>query len=575
MLKCFLKYIGRLVMLDELRARFTLSDYIGRKHRVIKRNNRWLALCPFHPEKSPSFYIDNHKGVYHCFGCSRSGDILQYVMESEKVSFKEALRLLADEAGIQLPSDQAMQEREAEFEPLKRACHEAALWYQSQLNEIHKSYLAKRGVTVASQALFQIGFAPGQGLLKHLQNKGVGLQDAKQAGLVVEMDGRQIERFRQRLMFPIANKRGEIIAFGGRLLTDGEPKYLNSPETPLFKKSHVLYGLSHAKPTTNQPYTVVEGYLDVIAMHQAGITAAVAPLGTAVTEHHLQLMWQRCEQPIICMDGDAAGKKAAERVAELALPFVSPSRRLAFANLPDNHDPASFLQSNDDQAIHTYIKQAQPLHEKLWEKFNIHTITSSSTPEEKGRFQDSMKETCQTITHEELRQLYLSEFRQRFFQHIRQLNQPGGKRLLPTLKPQPVGKQDDNAEKLLLALLIHDPTLLESVREHALAIPFAWNPQWIQDITEWWESKNEAPIMEWLQERGWQVDELLKETENLLPKQKEFWRDFWLDVWHNTLYKRQIRQEMGVSLDAFKESPSASRWNKLVAMKHNEERSRT
>lgn len=563
-------------MFDELRSRFTLSEYIGRKNRVVKKGNRWMTCCPFHIEKTPSFHIDNAKGLYHCFGCGRSGDVIHYVMESEKLPFKEAIRVLAEEAGIELPNEQATAAKEAEFEPVKKACHEAALWFQSQLQETHKTYLAKRGITVASQALFQIGFAPGGGgLLKHLQSKDITIRDAQQAGLFMELDGRLVERFRQRLMFPITNRKGEVIAFGGRLLTNGEPKYLNSPETVLFKKNQVLYGLPQAKATKDLPYVVVEGYFDVIAMHQAGITSAVAPLGTALTENHLQFMWQRCEQPVMCFDGDTAGERAAERAAEMCLPFISPTRRLNFVHLPEGHDPASFLMDQDPQAMRTYMKQAQPLHDKLWQKLHIHELSKTSTPEEKGRFQDAMKEMCQQITHEELRRLYMNDFKQRFYLYFRQLQQPGTKRLIPSLKPKPVNKQDDMPEKLLIAMLILEPTLLIDVREHVLSIPFTSYTEWLDSIVEWAEASTDQELDDWLIEHGWHVESLLSETKEHLPRDKKFWRDFWLDVWHNTLYKRQVRQERLVSLDAFKTAPSVSRWNKLVAMKQNEERSRS
>ena len=563
-------------MLEELRAKFTLSEYIGRHTQVTKRGNRWVALCPFHSEKTPSFHIDNIKGVYHCFGCGESGDLIKYVMHTQKIEFKEAIQLLADEAGIKLPSKfTSYEQEEQELEPAKKACFEAMLWYQKHLKPEHQKYLLGRGISTEFQQKFQLGFAPGKGLIEHLQKKGVTLQSALEAGLIINIDGRMVERFRQRIMFPIMNRHGEPIAFGGRILHQGEPKYLNSPETPLFKKSHVMYAMNHAKPDPHTPYVVAEGYFDVIALYQAGFKAVVAPLGTALTEQHLQFLWRRCEQPILCFDGDQAGDKAAKRSAELCLPFISPNRSLMFAKLPSGEDPSSFLEKRSKSDMENLFKAAHPLHEEIWNIINIEQITTTSTPEEKARIQENIKQICQNIQHDTIRRMYEDDMRSRFYTYLQSLRGYNAKKAPSAIKPQPIRKAHNRGEDILVSMIIRQPAFFSEVSEYATSIPFTQHTQLILDIAEWCDSQPSADIITWLEEKKWDVRNLLEQTELFIPEDLNFWRDFWLDIWHNSVYKRQVRQEMVSSLDEFKSKPSSSQWRQWIALKKDNERSRS
>jgi DNA primase len=345
--------------LDELRARINLSDVVGRRVRLIRRGHEHSGLCPFHNEKTPSFTLNDDKGFFHCFGCGAHGDVIGFVMKTENLSFPEAVERLADEAGLAIPKSAPEDAARAKVELSLFAVTEAAgKWFQERLRapdgRIAREYLAGRGVDAQTIARFRLGFAPdGRGALKSaLAAQGFPESLMITAGLlVVPEDGRPAyDRFRGRLMFPIEDPRGRVVAFGGRILGDGEPKYLNSPETPLFHKGRQLYGLRHAREILKAPnlagqpsLLVVEGYMDAIAALSVGI-AAVAPLGTALGEDQIALLWRLVAEPVLCFDGDSAGLRAAGRAAERGLPLVKPGFSLSFATLPKGDDPDTLVR---------------------------------------------------------------------------------------------------------------------------------------------------------------------------------------------------------------------------------------
>jgi len=320
--------------IEELRDRVAITDVIGRKVKLVRRGRSHLGLCPFHSEKTPSFNVNPDKGFYHCFGCGVHGDVITFVMETEGLSFPEAVEQLATSAGMQLP---ARDERDEAREKSRRSLHEvmemAAAFFVDQLARSGgakaRAYLEGRGLVGPAVDPFRLGFAPDSrsALKEHLSAKGVAIDEMVEVGLLIAPDdgGVPYDRFRGRVIFPIADARGRIIAFGGRTLDpDGKPKYLNSPETPLFKKSAVLFNFGPARKAAGQGAALiaVEGYVDVIALVAAGFHGAVAPLGTALTEEHLQMMWRIAPEPVLCFDGDAAGIKAAQRGIDLALPLL-------------------------------------------------------------------------------------------------------------------------------------------------------------------------------------------------------------------------------------------------------------
>ena len=310
--------------LDELRARTSLSTLIGKSIKVQKAGREYKACCPFHNEKTPSFTINDEKGFYHCFGCGAHGDAIRWMTDQRGLPFMEAVKELAATAGMDVPAaDPRAAKRAEQARGLHEAMAAAQSFFDDQLGGLDggeaRAYLGRRGISDATRRAFGFGYAPdARGKLKTAL-RDFGEPMLVEAGLLIDPDGERdsYDRFRGRLMLPIRDIRGRVIAFGGRILGDGEPKYLNSPDTPLFDKGRTLYNIDKASPASRQTgrVIVVEGYMDVIALAQAGFADAVAPLGTALTEHQIERLWKMVEVPILCFDGDAAGQKAAIRAA--------------------------------------------------------------------------------------------------------------------------------------------------------------------------------------------------------------------------------------------------------------------
>ena len=361
--------------LDELRTRTSLSQVVGRKVLWDNRKSNqgkgdmW-APCPFHQEKSASFHVEDRKGYYYCFGCHAKGDAISFVRETENVGFMEAVEILAQEAGMTMPKrdPQAQQKADRRTE-LAEVMEAAAGFFRLQLRTgqggAARDYLARRGMSEATQEQFGIGFAPDgwQNLWDHLQGKGVPAELIQAAGLVRESSkgGKPYDVFRNRIMFPIRDARGRCIAFGGRAMDPNDnAKYLNSPETELFDKGRNLYNHGPAREAAGKgaPLIVAEGYMDVIALVEAGFGAAVAPLGTAVTESQLQLLWRISDEPIVALDGDAAGLRAAYRVIDLALPLMEAGKSLRFALMPEGKDPDDLIRAEGAGGVHARRKAA-------------------------------------------------------------------------------------------------------------------------------------------------------------------------------------------------------------------------
>ncbi|HLJ63670.1 MAG TPA: DNA primase, partial [Stellaceae bacterium] len=334
--------------LDELRRRLSLAERVGRRVKLIRRGREFIGLCPFHNEKTPSFSVVEEKEFYHCFGCGAHGDIISFCMQTESLSFPEAVETLARQAGLDLPKPDP--EARARFEArvsLQQAIEAACVFFEERLASAQgapaRAYLERRGLDPATITRFRLGYAPeGRQALKRALGEKFPDSMLIEAGLIRKgEDGASFDYFHHRVMFPISDRRGEIIAFGARTLGDGQPKYLNSPETPLFQKGQVLYGLATARAAAaRQPQAIVtEGYLDVIALQRAGFTTAVAPLGTALGEAQLAELWRMAPEPVLCFDGDAAGERAAARALERALPLLKPGFSLRFASLPAGEDP--------------------------------------------------------------------------------------------------------------------------------------------------------------------------------------------------------------------------------------------
>ena len=406
--------------LDELRARTTLSALIGRTMKLTRAGREQRGCCPFHNEKTPSFYVNDEKGFYHCFGCSAHGDAIRWMTDQRGLPFMDAVKELAAEAGLEVPApDRHAAERQERAKGLHEAMQAAADWFTAQLNgldgAIARDLLKRRGITEATARAFGFGYAPDTRGRLRTALKEYGDPLLIEAGLLIQVEGKEpYDRFRGRLMIPIRDPRGRVIAFGGRVIGDGEPKYLNSPDTPLFDKGRTLYNLDRASPATRAKarIVVVEGYMDVVALAQAGIAEAVAPLGTALTEAQLERLWRMADVPLLCLDGDSAGQKAALRAAHRALPLLQSGRSLAFATLPAGQDPDDLIRAGGSHAIEAVLRQTEPLVERLWAAELARE--SLDTPEQRAGLRQRLTDLAETVVHPGVRTEYLADFRRRF-----------------------------------------------------------------------------------------------------------------------------------------------------------------
>lgn len=411
--------------LDELRSRTLLSTLIGRTTKLQKAGREWRACCPFHNEKTPSFYVNDDKGFYHCFGCSAHGDAIRWMTDQRGLPFMDAVKELAQAAGMELPAmDPRAAEKAEAAKGLHEACADAASWFTEQLNGLTgataRDVMAKRGIKPETARAFGLGFAPDSrsGLKTALKDYGDPL--LVEAGLLIKVEEKApYDRFRGRLMIPIRDPRGRTIAFGGRIIGDSEPKYLNSPETPLFDKGRTLYNLDKAAPAARKAgrLIVVEGYMDVIALAQAGFGEVVAPNGTAVTEAQLERMWRLSDVPILCLDGDSAGQKAAIRAAHRAMPLLAPGRSLAFVTLPQGQDPDDLVRQKGPAAFEALLKEPEPLVDRLWA--SELAAEPLDTPEQKAGLKARLADLAKTIADQNVAHEYQAEFRRRFDETFR------------------------------------------------------------------------------------------------------------------------------------------------------------
>ena len=414
--------------LDEIRARLPVSDVVGRKvawdrRKSVPAKGDYWACCPFHSEKTPSFHADDRKGRYYCFGCNVSGDVFTFLVENEGLSFPEAVERLAGEAGIAMPKTSAEDvRRDRRRRELGEVMELAARFFEDRLQSAEgaaaRGYLADRGLTTAIQQQFRIGYAPDdrRALKTCLAGSGVTPEQMIEAGLVIA--GEEIavpyDRFRNRVMFPIAGARGGIIAFGGRALDDkARAKYLNSPDTALFHKRDVLYNFANARKSAHDTGTLiaVEGYMDVIAVASAGFDNVVAPLGTALTPAQLELMWRLAPEPVLCFDGDKAGRAAAFRAADMALAVLRPGYSLRFVALPQGEDPDDLIRAHGTAAFETALAAARPLADIVWEK----EVEGAdwSTPERRALLDKRVGEILRAIADETVRHHYKAHLRER------------------------------------------------------------------------------------------------------------------------------------------------------------------
>jgi DNA primase len=437
--------------LEEIRARLPVSEVVRRRVKLTKAGREWKGLSPFNAEKTPSFFVNDQKMAWFDFSSGKNGNIFDFVMATEGLSFPEAVERLAGDAGLSLP----VLTRETEEQEKKRASlhdvlEQATLFFEAGLQgrsgHRARAYLSDRGLGQDIQKQFRLGYAPAEkyALRDALAAKGIAVEAMIETGLLIHGEDIAVpyDKFRDRVIFPIADRSGRVIAFGGRILDkDGQPKYLNSPETPLFHKGSVLYNHHRARKAAHDRggVIVVEGYVDVISMSQAGFPQCVAPLGTALTADQCELLWKMAEEPVLCFDGDRAGRKAAFRAMDMALPLIGNGRSLRFALLPEGQDPDDLARSGGAAAIQSIISQALPLVDLIWmretEGVDFHT------PERRAAFHRRLAELTRLIADETLRHYYQAEFKTRLAalfgadrsnqMHDRRIGAPNNARGLP------------------------------------------------------------------------------------------------------------------------------------------------
>lgn len=411
--------------LDELRSRISIVDVVGNKVKLTKRGREYLGLCPFHNEKTPSFTVNESKGFYHCFGCGAHGDIIKFEMDANGLPFIEAVKKLADKVGLQLPawskeSQEQNLKRKSLYEIMDIACTYFEKNLRMPVGAHGLSYFKdKRALSEETIKKFRLGYAPsGNGLKALLASKGISEQDMAELGLIAVPEDKSRaphDFFRDRVMIPIMDKQGNVIAFGGRIMDNSQPKYLNSPETPIFNKRRILYNMNNARePAYSAKRLIIcEGYMDVIALDSFNFSYATAPLGTALTEEQIIEAWRVCNIPTLCFDGDGAGIKAAIRSIDRVLPILKAGYSVNYIFLKEKKDPDELLHSLGAPVFEQYLQRAKPLVDILWHKCKMNKDTD--TPEQKALIEKETFEEVAKIKDEQIRNYYTQEMKKRIY----------------------------------------------------------------------------------------------------------------------------------------------------------------
>lgn len=579
-----------------IRDRLPLSVVVARFVAIKKKGREFVGLCPFHQEKGASFTVNDEKGFYHCFGCGAHGDQFNFVMQKMNLPFIEAVEYLAEQANLSVPRfegkgqpKEAIETSEAFYAIMEKACQ----WFEGQLRapefESARSYLLGRGLTGLIAKKFRLGYAPDHGLKEFLLKQGVTEKQMVQLGLLVNPEGtpRTYDRFRERVIFPIQDSRGRVIAFGGRILDKGEPKYLNSPDTPLFHKGRQLYSLNHslAKARQGQPFVVVEGYMDVISLHQAGIETAVAPLGTAMTIEQLMLLWKTCPLPVLCFDGDAAGRRAGLRVAQRALEVIKPGYSLSFCFLEIGEDPDTYVRKYGVAAFTQLIAKAKPLIDVLWDDFA--SQQSLATPEQKAKARKDILELTKQIQDPDTQHFYRQDFNERLQRLMKEQpgkndNFVGQKFLLKDMgtKKLSFDKKITDGYKILLATLINHPTLMVHVTEQLMDLRLENNPleklrQKLLDICQEKPHIESVPLKEMLQQTEFKAileqllcREIYEKARFTHPTANEEQAlEGWLEVWKTMQEVQNLQEEVTQAAAELSSSLDEQAWQRLKLLK--------
>jgi DNA primase len=597
---------------EQIKNRIMLTDVLSPFMQFQRRGGRIVALCPFHKEKSPSFNIDNLKGTYHCFGCGQHGDHFTFLSEHQGMTFNEALTHLAERAGVQLPEKkprpthigydgeygetETQEDKDSQQDRWFKIMERASVWYQEKFltpaAQGVRDYLSSRSLSDEMIQKFRIGFAPAQESLgDELRKNGVSQADLITVGLVTENGA---DRFKGRLMFPICDAKGRVIAFGGRALSkDQMPKYLNSSETPLFHKSSVLYAQHYAfKAVTreNAPL-VVEGYMDVITLHQFGFETAVAPLGTAFSDDHIKRLWQRHPSPIFCFDGDEAGKKAAFRVAQRIFPLLKPHFWVQFCFLPNGEDPDTYLKSYGKHDFSNLLQKSSSLANTVWFGYlQKLSITPKAAPEEKTILKKALTEHVNEINDSDLKQFFQRDFNDKFYHYFSTfgkqtknatIKNTGNSNFSPILTSEIMQtlkkvKKNHLPAKILLATLKNNPTLVTRVYEtminlEGLPDDLAMFRDYLCEQTfDSVEILTEEAVKKGFLDTLSSLDALdLKAIAPfaMIGTESEIAFQGWMDVWNQHYLKLRVQKETTMMKARLKSSLSEKSWEQWQQIK--------
>ncbi len=487
---------------DELRSQITTSDVVGKKVALKKKGKEYSGLCPFHNEKSPSFTVNDQKSFYHCFGCGAHGDIIGFTMQAEGLGFKDAVIKLANDYSIKIPiivneeQDQEQQEKiERDYLLLETVCQ----FFENNLFSSNGGqalkYLYQRGLNNSHIKKFRLGFSPDsyESLLNYLKTKGFSDTELLASGVIAKNNnGKLYDKFRNRIIFPITNLRGKVIAFGGRILGDGQPKYLNSSETKLFKKGKNLYNFSNAKKATyDQKFVViVEGYMDVISLSINGIENVVAPLGTAVTNDQLQILFKATSDIVVCLDGDFAGVNAMRRTIDLALPIINSKNLIRFALLPNGIDPDDFVQKNGQLVMQKFLQNADNLSKVLFdfEAQDLHLDYQGGSvvaPEKKARLEEKLLQKINLIIDPNSKKYFLQYYKNLLFELGRNKNFQS-KNIAPKTRISSNFNFDkqDSYSIAIIASIINFPELKDYQDEFCVLRNLEFKNQELSDLKE-------------------------------------------------------------------------------------------
>ncbi len=463
--------------IEDLRQRIALSDIIGKRVKLIRKGRRFTGLCPFHSEKTPSFSVVDDDGFYHCFGCGVHGDAISFLRETDGLDFLEAVERLADMAGIPMPQntpqDSAkLQQRKTTLEILETTTRFFQDALQSHDGEGAARYVRSRGLAAETIGTYRLGYAPRGGLRAALSARGFTDPDMLAAGVIGKSnrDGSLFDYFRDRLMFPIENKQGQVIAFGARAFGDAKPKYLNSVEGPTFSKKNILYGLVQAREGLRRklPLVVGEGYMDVIAIQRSGTASAVAPLGTALTQEQIDLMWKLHDEPILCFDGDAAGQRAQMRALERILPLLTPGKSARLAVMPEGKDPDDVLRERGNDGFLRLLAMARSLVDSLWDA--LASENDLRQPESRARFWQEIRGQVRLIGNNQVRSAYSDEIESRITKMRSAIRQQSNATPFNTLRVRRPQAGMINRHRAIMALCLAHPQLILGVYEQLLSM---------------------------------------------------------------------------------------------------------